>query len=206
MQRRVQEKVVALPVAVLKELGYFQGLSFNVVKYLSVIREPGRLTLLRRRVAEVDTCYKHLVVYGILTYQDAVFAYRRGRQTSETRLEGRLSVGVGGHVSSSDLCSLHRNCEGALLREMAEEISIESEYRLRCVAVVNDDSDPVGKVHFGIVYVALLARPWVHVREGSLEEMGFVSARDLARHTERFESWSQICAREIGQILSRARE
>ena len=205
MRRHSQENVAALPVVALKQLGYFEGLSFNVAKYLSLIREPGRLTLLRRRVAEVDTSHKHLVVYCILIHGGAVFAYRRGKDTSETRLQGRVSVGVGGHVSSRDLSLLQPDCEGALLREMAEEIAIETEYRLRCVAVVNDDSDPVGKVHFGIVFVALLARPRVYVREESLEEIGFVSARDLATYTQRFENWSRICVDQIGGILERAR-
>ena len=46
-----------------------------------------------------------------------------------------------------------------MLREVAEEIYLESEYTERCVGLINDDSNAVGQVHLGIVHVFELAEP-----------------------------------------------
>ncbi len=51
--------------------------------------------------------------------------------------------------------------EEGMNREIKEEVYIETEYVNNIVAPLNDDSNEVGKVHFGIVHIFRLNKPEV---------------------------------------------
>lgn len=201
----MQEYVGAFPVSLLDDLGYFQGLSFDVDEYLGPIHDDVSFTFLERALAEFDVTFKQLIPYVILTHGDAIFAYKRGQLLREHRLLGGYSIGVGGHVSIHDPSLFARAHEEAAVREMTEEVTIQGNYELRRVAVINDDSDEVGRVHFGIVYVAYLESPRVRKHEKSISQLRFLTVHDLRREISKFENWSQICIDHIDAILSKGR-
>jgi predicted NUDIX family phosphoesterase len=114
------------------------------------------------------------------------------RQTS-WRLRAKRSVGIGGHISSTD--GEHgddTSYEAGMRRELAEEIAIGGGWTSRCVGLINDDSNAVGSVHLGIVHVLELERPEVASRESELVECGFATLDALLADRDRFETWSQI--------------
>jgi predicted NUDIX family phosphoesterase len=78
-------------------------------------------------------------------------------------------------------------------RELEEEVIIETEYRDRCVGLINDDQTPVGQVHLGVVHLFDVAEPRVRPREADLLEAGFYPVPALLDDLLRFETWSQIC-------------
>ena len=82
--------------------------------------------------------------------------------------------------------------ESAFERELHEELALQTSYRKQVVGVLNDDSDPVGQVHFGIVYSVTTETPQVEIREKECLEGGFVGVREVASYQERMESWSRI--------------
>jgi predicted NUDIX family phosphoesterase len=67
----------------------------------------------------------------------------------------------------------------AMLREVAEEVIIDTTYEERCLGLINDDSTPVGQVHLGIVHVFDLAEPHVRRREQGLTQAGFDALDEL---------------------------
>jgi predicted NUDIX family phosphoesterase len=79
-----------------------------------------------------------------------------------------------------------------MLREVAEELHLESAYQEQCIGLINDDSTPVGQVHLGIVHIFDLERPTVRRREQALTQAGFAPLEQLERESNQFESWSQI--------------
>src|SRR4029077_20107971 len=86
-----------------------------------------------------------------------------------------------------------------LLRELAEEVSIETPYRETCLGFINDDATPVGQVHLGIVHVFELEAPKVQRREADLMQAGFASIAELVRAKDGFETWSQFVLEELGR-------
>ena len=78
-------------------------------------------------------------------------------------------------------------------REVNEEIKIESPFEDRIVALLNDDTTEVGRVHLGIVHVFRLAEPKVQKREAMITNVAFLSADELKSRRDTLETWSQIC-------------
>src|ERR1700694_434300 len=97
-----EERVLCFERKLLEDLGVFQGICFDVGKYLPVLTAPAKLVYLNRSEAENDRRYKQLIPYVLLMANNKVLRYRRGKGGQETRLHGLYSVGIGGHISDED--------------------------------------------------------------------------------------------------------
>jgi predicted NUDIX family phosphoesterase len=87
-------------------------------------------------------------------------------------------------------------------REVNEEIKIESAFEDRIVALLNDDTTEVGRVHLGVVHVFRLAEPKVQKREAMITNLAFLSADQLKARRETLETWSQICVDSLERLLA----
>ncbi len=189
------QSVMVFEASILEELGGLQGHAFEVDRYLSKILSPGNFTFIPRNEAEGNLRYKQIIPYIVLRYDDRVFTYVRGQQSSERRLVRMRSIGVGGHVEPKDQDSI--NIDGgfyynAARREVYEEVEVGTDYTERIIALINDDSNDVGRVHFGIVHVWDLEQPMVKNREDQISESGFISITELRKLRNELETWSQI--------------
>lgn len=200
------EYVLVFERSLLERLGSFQGLSFDVDKYLTNIIEQREYCFMNRTEAEVKQEFKQLIPYVILMHGDEVVTYRRGKLLTEGRLLHNLSIGFGGHISSSDPSLFQDVYESGLERELEEEVEIGTSFDLDAVALINDDENEVGRVHFGIVYLAHLDEPTVVAKEKSINEIKFERIRDLAKKIDSFENWSQICINNIEDLVDRQRK
>jgi predicted NUDIX family phosphoesterase len=84
-----------------------------------------------------------------------------------------------------------------MLREVSEEIALSTSYRERMLGFINDDSQPVGQVHLGIVHVFELDAPNVARREVDVMDAGFAPIAQLLRERDTFETWSQFVLAEL---------
>ncbi|MGA3287395.1 MAG: phosphoesterase [Bacteroidota bacterium] len=200
-EKYLEEHVLVFPTQLLEQRGMFQGLSFELNKYRDIIHNPKNHTFLKRKDAESNPAYKQLIPYALLHCRGDVFVYRRGKLLAEKRLLGNFSLGVGGHISVTDPGLFGTTYEDGLKREINEEVNIESRYTQRIVALLNDDSNDVGNVHFGIVHVLALEKPLVKPREKSINETGFLNMSELQKDIDKFENWSKICIQHIHQII-----
>ena len=191
----LDERVLVVPGSEFDRLGRFQGFSAEADRYLAALLAPRLGSFLARRDVEDDPGFKQIIPYVIFRSGDAVFTYRRGKTQGEARLHRLRSLGVGGHVAEADADgqSTLDAYELALRRELDEEVAIGSEGVLRRVGLINDDSNAVGAVHLGVVYVYELDRPSVTPREEGLADPEFLEVSDLRRYLGEFETWSQIC-------------
>ena len=98
-----KENILVFPARILIELGYFQGLSKETERHFDVILSPENIMFKPRQEAELDTNFKQIIPYVILRYENSVFRYTRGKHFSEKRLEGKYSIGIGGHISQRDV-------------------------------------------------------------------------------------------------------
>ncbi len=203
------EHVLVVPRAVFERAGAFQGFCGDTASYLPLLLDPTHTSWRPRASVEEDPSFKQLIPYCVLAWRDAhgdphYFAYTRGGGQSEARLRAKRSVGIGGHISSIDgEYGDDTSYDAGMRRELAEEIAIGSTWTARCVGVINDDSNPVGQVHLGIVHVLELERPEVSPRETEIAACGFESLEALLADRERFETWSQITLDAIVSGLAR---
>jgi predicted NUDIX family phosphoesterase len=201
----VNENVLVVRRSLFDELGSFQGLNFEPQKYLERFLSRGSNFFLPRSQAENDPTHKQIIPYAIIAHNDTVLHYVRGKKAGEQRLVSKGSIGIGGHMNDTDesLFAWDQNAYRAgVEREVNEEIKIESPFEDRIVALLNDDSTEVGKVHLGIVHLFRLAEPKVQKREAMITNLSFLSADELKARREGLETWSQICVDSLDRLLA----
>ncbi len=201
-EKYLEEHVLVFPASLLNQAGSFQGLSFELEKFSDIILNPKNHIYIKRKEAEINPTYKQLIPYAILHCKGKIFVYRRGKLLAEKRLFDYYSIGVGGHISISDPGLFGATYEDGLKREINEEVYLESGYTQRIAAVLNDDSNEVGKVHFGIVHVLDLEKASVKPKEKSINETKFLSPDVLQKDIDQFENWSKICIQQIRRLIA----
>jgi predicted NUDIX family phosphoesterase len=191
-----EELVLVFESPLLDQLGRFQGLCREVEPYLEAIFHNGNTRFVPRRRAEKDPGFKQLIPYVILRHAGEVFSYIRGKESGEDRLRAKGSIGIGGHIQPKDLTLFSSSRTfylEAAAREVSEEVVVESDYRERIAALLNDDSNSVGQVHFGIVHIWDLDAPVVRRRERQITQSGFFPVGELIERKDTLETWSQRC-------------
>lgn len=198
------ERVLVVPTDQFHALGHFQGFCHDTDRYLRELLRPEHMSYQPRAEVEQDPGRKQLIPYVIFQYRDPqdrllIFQYRRGTGQGEGRLHRKRSVGIGGHISSTD--DRGNGSEDVYLegmrRELEEEVLVDAPYTQRCVGLINDDQTDVGKVHLGIVHLAEVEQPAVRPRESEIVESGFQPVGELLTDLDGFETWSQICLRAL---------
>ena len=199
-----EENILVIKRSLFDELGSFQGLNFEPQKYLRTILSRGNNFFLSRAQAETDPTHKQIVPYAIIACEGRVLYYVRGKRAGEQRLVAKGSIGIGGHLNDNDE-SLFAWDEAAyragVEREVNEEIKIDAQFEDRIVALLNDDSTEVGRVHLGIVHVFTLVEPKVEKREAMITNLAFVSPKELQDRRDSLESWSQLCVDALDRLL-----
>jgi predicted NUDIX family phosphoesterase len=193
-----EEKVLVVERKVVEQAGMFNGLAFDVERYLGRIFAPGVPRFISRSQAEKDPSYKQLIPYVIMAHNGTYLSYVRGTRAGETRLTGLRSIGIGGHINPGDDMPLfntdfYETYLSAVQREVAEEVSVETKHNDRVVALLNDESNEVGSVHLGVVHLWTLDAPKVSKREQMITQMTFMTVDELQKVQDTMETWSQLC-------------
>ncbi len=151
-----------------------------------------------REHAERDCSLKQVIPYSIVVRDGEVLLLRRTKSGGDSRLFDKLSIGVGGHVNPEDALAddgrtrVRNPIAACTRRELNEELDIRSDWSLRPIGIMNDDSNSVGAVHVGLVQI-VYARGAVTIREEDILQGRFEPVSELLRlrrEGANFESWS----------------
>ena len=135
-----EEQVLVIPTRLVHDAGLFQGLHRDIEHYLPRLLDPSVCFFLPRGQAENDPNHKQLIPYVLLKYRGQIFHYTRGKGMGEKRLHGLRSVGIGGHINPVDHAVGKDLYRQGMLREVAEEVSIDTTYHETPFGFINDDS------------------------------------------------------------------
>lgn len=199
-----EEMVLVIRRALFDKLGSFQGLNFDVARYLPPILARENNLFMPRSAAEKDPGFKQIIPYVLLTHHGRVLHYTRGKKTGEQRLAAKGSIGIGGHLNDRDenLFSFDQTAYLAgVRREVNEELILQSGYQNHIRALLNDDDTEVGRVHLGIVHIYELETSQVTKRESGITQVSFLTPEELRARRDRLETWSQICLDSLDQLL-----
>lgn len=141
--------------------------------------------------AENDPSYKQIIPYVVLTQKGSVFATRRLNKGGESRLHGKVSIGIGGHINPVDETDRRSVLMKGLERELDEEVFIQQRGELVPRGFINDDGNGVGAVHLGLCF-SMEVKGEVSVKEMEKLSGGWMSLQQLRDEYDNMETWSQI--------------
>ena len=204
MSKYAGEQVLVVPRALFEEIGAFAGIrTSGLEEGVSRLLDPESHFFMDRAAAEEDPSHKQLIPYCIFRCGDRILHYTRGKSGGESRLHAKISVGVGGHVNPVDMDGGKTGSDAyhaAVTREIEEELDLPEDHQHRIIALLNDESNPVGQVHLGIVHLVDLKSDAVASREDALADLGFSTLAELNGPLfERLETWSQFCIRHLAE-------
>lgn len=199
-----EEQVLVVKRELLDGLGSFQGLCRDVDRYLSAFLDRSNNFFVPRSSAENDPSLKQIIPYAIFTHQRNILHYTRSAKSGEKRLVAKGSIGIGGHINDADetLFSFDRSAyQNAVAREIREELRLGGGFTHEPVALINDDSTEVGRVHLGVVHLVKLETDDVRAGEQAIASLGFATREDLLARRESLETWSQIALEGLPELL-----
>jgi predicted NUDIX family phosphoesterase len=147
---------------------------------------------MERPLAEEDAAFKQLIPYVVVRDGALVYLMERTAAGGDPRLHGKASIGVGGHLNPVDE-GVDPLADG-LRREWSEELLANWEPAFRLVGLLNDDTNPVGSVHLGVVFEVDAAGRGVEVRERDKLTGRFATLAEVRGAWERMETWSRLVA------------
>lgn len=152
---------------------------------------------MEKGLAEVDPNFKQLIPYHAIRCANGnIFVYQRSSDNAsyaEQRLQGKYSIGVGGHIDHLDGV----NILAAAGREIGEEIEYEGEITgARFIGGINEDDNEVGSVHFGLFFLVDISSNIVRPKD---KEIAWGEAMPVNEIVQLFnqdgvnvEGWSKI--------------
>lgn len=173
-------------------------------KLVETILPKGKFIL--RADAEEDMTFQQIIPYVLVTDEahEKFFATRRIK--GESRLLGRLSLGIGGHINPIDWrnanCAFFQTHREMVFRGMAREIREEMTgfdhvRKPRPYGTVRDLGSFTPD-HIGIVFTMVAAVPEeIGIRETDTLEPVWMTKQDLVRNYEKFESWAQMIIEDM---------
>jgi predicted NUDIX family phosphoesterase len=184
------------------------GQGCSELEFEETVRRHG--FFVQREHAEQNPELKQVIPYSVVVRGADVLLLRRLPEGTEQRLFNKLSIGVGGHINPVDsgtTCDRDGSHAGPIeagtRRELKEELHIEGETTLHKIGIINDDSNPVGAVHLGLVQL-VIAQGDVRVREQDILEGSFVTPQELRRllgDGANFETWSEMLIERLSDVV-----
>jgi predicted NUDIX family phosphoesterase len=201
MNKKYEQPIMVVKREKLFKKEYFQGFSFaEKINYKERILK--NFIYIKRKEAEESKDYKQPIGYIILMDRNKkIFSYQRAEKNkdyTEKRLQGKWSIGIGGHVDKED-----RNkkdpIRASILREINEEVTVITE-KIELLGYINDESDNVGEVHFGLLYLASVVGDIIP-KGKEIKDSKMVTIEEAITTKDNVELWSKIALSTLDKVL-----
>jgi len=155
---------------------------------------------MEREEAETNEDYRQPIIYSMLEFEDDGFLLYQRAGGGEKRLNGLLSVGIGGHVDKGDAdkaTTVLDILENSFIREYQEEVDDPTPFNnssFKYESIFRGNATPVDRVHMAIFanYYTPSSFWDVTFNEGSVigsVELGVLLRLSLQR-PDIFETWT----------------
>lgn len=183
------EKILVVPRDVLFSSGHFQGFLpiADFTAYEALIAQHQRFEW--RSSMETDPSFKQIIPYLVFTHDDTFFLMQRRSDASETRLRNNYTLGIGGHIREEDI--EHKSIIQWAQREFDEEVDYTGGLSITPLGLINDDSNAVGQVHMGFVYLLEGDNASITIKS-ELKDGTLMTLDQMERHKDAMETWSQF--------------
>ncbi len=147
---------------------------------------------------EEDENFKQIIPYVILSFEGKIAVYQRTKKGGESRLHNMNSIGFGGHIDAFDLAydsegviDLDKTIETSAQREIDEELIISEIVSKTKLGYILDNSNPVGRVHIGVVERWELSSADIKSNEDEIKVLGLFTTDEIKKMPDDMENWSE---------------
>ncbi len=182
------ERILVVKKSYLFPEGTWNGLEqVDMQEYIHLIKS--RQEFLPRAQMEQDHRYKQIIPYLVFRFHNKYFLMQRKAEASEARLANKYSLGIGGHIRKEDMAN-DSIFEWAR-REFSEEINYSGSYAIKPLGILNDESNAVGQVHTGFVFLLEGDSDQISVKS-ELKDGTLLTLDECQTFADRMETWSQM--------------
>lgn len=193
------EQVLVIPVSTLEMLGLDEE-GYSKVNDSTPVSELEELSFfMPRYLSDNNPQYVEIIPYVTFSVKDLYFTYKRIKN-GDKRGEGKLSIGVGGHISLED--SEINPITPGMIREVKEELGIFiPPYRFQLNGIIRCKKTPFDLDHIGLHYNVDLIVDYVAEKD-QLLPLGMLTIDALQSYFwDRLENWSKMILEEIGYYV-----
>ena len=186
--QQYDEHILVVKRDVLFPHGAWHGIKqVDFDEYLTIIQTHKEFQ--PRSLMEADSTYKQIIPYMIFEHNGRYFLMQRQSKASETRLQNKFTLGIGGHIRQEDI--IGSTIFDWARREFHEEVVYNGKLTVKPLGLLNDDSNAVGQVHIGFVLLLHGDSDTIKVKS-ELKNASLISLKECAAYFNNMETWSQI--------------
>jgi len=153
---------------------------------------------LPRFLMETDPLYKQIIPYLVFKYQNLYFVMQRKKTASESRLQSKFTLGIGGHIRQEDMD--HNSMIEWARREFYEEVYYNGTFVVEPVGLINDDTDLVGQVHLGFLFILHADSADIAVKS-ELQSGQLMTLAACSALKDKMESWSAFVVEYLEALV-----
>jgi len=195
--QKIDESILVVKRSHFFPHGAWQGLKkVNFDHYVHIIDHKKEFHA--RSLMEQDPIYKQIIPYLVFQYEDKFFLMQRRSTASEQRLQNKLTLGIGGHIRQEDMKD--NSIISWAEREFYEEVNYNGSLHITPLGMINDDSNAVGMVHVGFVFLLKGDNPHISVKS-ELKSGSLLTLQECLAQRECMETWSQYVIDDLSNSI-----
>lgn len=187
----------------------------SFAKMMQGLEDLKQIGFLEREKAEKDEEFLQIIPYVVFESGDgSIVSYRRSSKGGEGRLQGKKTIGFGGHINSDDIPDMGNIEKGDFLmsyingtrREILEECGLKIDRNRimdSIVGLIHERENEVGRVHIGVVHKIVLSEIEVKIiLNHNIEEHEEISIEDIdsirkSIENNDMEKWSELAMKTL---------
>lgn len=186
--KKKDEKILVVSRNILFQNKEINGIEKVDFEYYQQLIQDNKEFLWRSQM-ETNRNYKQIIPYLIFNFQDKYFLMQRKSNANEVRLQNKYSLGIGGHIREEDINNV--DIAGWAKREFDEEVEYSGKLEIQPIGILNDDSNDVGQVHTGFVFLLKGDNDQIQIRS-ELKSGILLTLKELSEYYENMENWSKL--------------
>ncbi|MFH1461603.1 MAG: hypothetical protein ABIF12_01525 [bacterium] len=186
--KKEDEKILVVSRNILFQNKEINGIEKVDFEYYQQLIQDNKEFLWRSQM-ETDQNYKQIIPYLIFNFENKYFLMQRKSTANEVRLQNKYSLGIGGHIRQEDINNV--DITGWAKREFAEEVEYKGKLEIQPIGILNDDSNDVGRVHTGFVFLLKGDNSQIKVRS-ELKSGILLTLKELSEYYKNMENWSKL--------------
>ncbi len=194
----MSEKVWVCPTELI-ENNFGNLKNFNNIPFVELNKVFENSYFKNRVEVENDESLRQLIPYVVFQKETGeILVVKRTKKQSEKRLHDKISVGIGGHINPIDKeeDSPEMTFFNGLNREINEELIVHKLNKLEYIGIIYDNSNPVSRVHMGILFLAKVTDADINEEE-NFESEWMLPSEIVKQDISKMETWTVVSLKSL---------